>query len=161
MSIFGDKAAKLRDFNENKGKYLGQALYQYESETGGITNATKEQLKRGLMPDGSPVSPEYSTEKYVRKKLDNPFHVSGRDPWTPNLALTGTYYSSFTLRLLSEGEQLLTESGDAAWRWAGLPQWIAARYGQVLGIPDQWLNDTLMPIAKERLRAKLIELLKS
>lgn len=111
----------------------------------------------GLRPDGSEISPKYATGKsywdetyadYKRTGAGSRYDVPERPFDSPNLALSGDFHRSVHVEVGDDGFEVT--ASDYKWE-SPEPgkQSIHERYGDVLGVPDEYLEQVARPeIAK-------------
>lgn len=113
------------------------------------------QMRRGLMPDGSLIEPEYSRldsqyGSYAWSKREggwNAYDLPERPYYTPNLAKTGAFHEG--LYMERNGNEAEIKSADSKWEFIRNKQSLHERYGEVLGIPEEYMENTLREQIKE------------
>lgn len=123
------------------------------------------QMRKGLMPNGEPILPQYTwggSYYAYRKRYSsgmNQFDLPERPYLAPNLGLTGAFYRG--VHIVHEDDAVYFDSFDNKWDSAiegyhGEPHApLSARYGDVLGVPDEYMDSNVRPEMKEELITEL------
>ena len=141
-----------------------------ETHSDEICDANQLQMQHGLRPNGDYIYPFYEMQynTYWRFKREpggegagiyNTFDMPQRPQEVPNLGNTGRFYNSLTT--VRYGDELYIDAADPKWNNPIAPNHISLhdRYGEVLGIPTEFMDVQLRPIIKEELLIKLKELI--
>lgn len=110
-----------------------------------VIDANVSQMREGKMPDGSDINPLYKSEYYARKKRNdaryNQFDNPVRPFMVPNLGLTGSFYGHIEV-VYTESSVEFTDT-DSKWEIMRNP--LRDKYGDVLGVPEWYMTNTLVP----------------
>lgn len=134
-------AEGVRNFIERAAWDAAVAFYRENEET--LVDMNREQMLKGLMPDGTPITPEY-TRWYAWIKRNKPRNMSFDRPdrpfLSPNLA-QGAFHEG--LHLETDDEKVEFTSSDPKWEQYVPPAGnfpysltpLRTYFGEVLGVP--------------------------
>ena len=160
MSAY-EKIERFRSAFESASSTLTEKFTSYFDENREVVeDEIVMQLRRGQMPDGSKIEPAYdnvySTYAWM-KRNDTRFSrydLAERPYYTPNLGLTGNFYSGITVVI--EADAVSFTSTDSKWEHnIGDHDPLRTRYGDVLGLSAEYVDTTVKPAVKEAILADL------